>query len=586
MPPQYLEKVSWMIGGEAGYGIMQAGTVFARTLMRSGSHVFFSSEYPSLIRGGNNTSLVTASVEKIRSPAESADLLVALNEETISIHSKFLSQNSGLVFDGSFIKQPALPKEKSVSFYPVPLQKLAEEAGGEKITRNSVSLGVSAGLMGLDFKVFEWSLKKSFSKKDVVEEINLKAAKLGFEFAKENFPNGLEKKKLLQNASAPEGRILAGGNEALSMGAIRAGCKFVAIYPMTPINSILSFMASKERDFNIIVKQPEDEIAGINMAVGAAHAGARAMVATSGGGFSLMVEAVGMAGMSETPVVIVLGQRGGPSTGLPTRTEQGDLLFAINASQGEFPKAVIAPGDAEECFYFAGEAFNTAEKFQTPVILLTDKFLAESFESTGKFDQNKIKIDRGLLLDEKKLAQTKGYKRYAFTENGVSPRSLPGMKGGLYRAQSYEHREDSHFDETTENRMLMVEKRMRKLKAILDYFPKPKLSGEKNAEITFVSWGSPKGAILDAIEILKEKRVKANFLQLQFLWPFPAKEVKDILSKCENPVLVENNATGQLGLLIAEQTGMIIEKRVLKYDARPFTVKYIVDAVEKLKIKK
>jgi 2-oxoglutarate ferredoxin oxidoreductase subunit alpha len=342
-------------------------------------------------------------------------------------------------------------------------------------------------------------------------------------------------------------------------------------------------MASKEREFGLIVKQPEDEIAGVNMAIGAAHVGARSMVATSGGGFSLMVEAVGMAGMSETPLVVVLGQRAGPSTGLPTRTEQGDLKFAINASQGEFPKAVIAPGDVEECFYFAGEAFNVAEKFQAPVILLTDKFLAESFESVGKFDQNKIKIDRGLLLDEAKLPKEGGYERYALTETGVSPRALPGMKNGIFRAQSYEHNEEGHFDESAETRVQMAEKRMRKMKSMLDFFPKPKLAGEKNSEITFVSWGSPKGAVLDAIDLLSEKGVKADFLQLSFLWPFPAKEVKEILLKCKNPVLVENNRTAQLGALIAEQTGVIIEKRILKFNARPFTAKFILQELEKTK---
>ncbi|MFH1057021.1 MAG: 2-oxoacid:acceptor oxidoreductase family protein, partial [Candidatus Micrarchaeota archaeon] len=303
-------KLSWMIGGEAGYGIMQAGMVFAKTLMRSGLHVFLSSEYPSLIRGGNNTSLVIASPEKIRSPAAATDFLVALNEETISLHSPSLSQQSGLIYDGDFIK-PKLPRGKNAELYSFPLLKLAEQAGGEKITRNTVALGASAGLLDCDFPILEQLLVKTF--KHEAAETNVKAAKLGFDFARENYPKGFEKKSLLKTAPVQGGRILASGNEGISIGAIKAGCKFAAIYPMTPINSILGFLAENELKYDIVVKQPEDEIAGVNMAIGASYAGVRSMVATSGGGFSLMVEAVGMAGMSENPLVVVLGQRGGPS---------------------------------------------------------------------------------------------------------------------------------------------------------------------------------------------------------------------------------------------------------------------------------
>ncbi|MFH1056922.1 MAG: transketolase C-terminal domain-containing protein, partial [Candidatus Micrarchaeota archaeon] len=274
---------------------------------------------------------------------------------------------------------------------------------------------------------------------------------------------------------------------------------------------------------------------------------------------------------------------GGPSTGLPTRTEQGDLKFAINASQGEFPKAVIAPGDVHECFELAGEAFNIAEMFQTPVILLTDKFLAESFESVEKFDESKIRIERGLVLKEGEIPPHEGeFKRYALTESGVSPRTLPGTKGGIFRAQSYEHNEEGHFDETQENRIAMHEKRMRKVHSLASYFPQPELTGEKNADVTFVSWGSPKGSVLDCMDVLKKRSVKANFLQLKFLWPFPSKTVKEILSKAKNPVLVENNRTAQLGDLIAEQTGIMIKNRILRFDARPFTPDFILDKLGEL----
>lgn len=379
--------------------------------------------------------------------------------------------------------------------------------------------------------------------------------------------------------------MLLTGNEAVGLGAISAGCKFYVAYPMTPTTPLLHFMASNDRKCGMVVMQAEGEIAAINVAAGAFFAGVRAMTATSGGGFCLMSEGLGMTAMTETPIVILMGQRSGPSTGLPTYSSQGDLRFVIHASQGEFPRVVIAPGDVEECFYLAMEAFNLAEKYQMPVILLGDKSLLESNESTELFDAKRVPIDRGLLQTGDQYEGEEEYKRHKFTENGISPRVLLGMKGAIVRTNADEHNESGY---TTEDPVLtakMMDKRFKKMDSLLKEFESMetvKLYGPEKADVTLIGWGSTKGPIREAMKLLAKANVKANYLQIIFLNPFPASKVQKVLKSAEKTVVIENNKTSQLTSLIKENVLMDVDRKILKYDGRPFNPEELAEKIREV----
>jgi 2-oxoglutarate ferredoxin oxidoreductase subunit alpha len=582
-------KISWMIGGEAGYGIMAAGTTFAKACSRGGLHVFINSEFPSLIKGGHNISLVRVDEQEIFSHLETIDLLVALNQETIDLHLNEVVPGGGIVYDGEQINvtKESLKREDIV-LYSVPLTKIIRELGVELLLRNTVVVGASMAILDYDFGLLEVAIRDSFGKKkgEIVEQ-NVKAAKIGYDYIKKNICEECGYK--LEPRKAPE-RMLLTGNDAIAMGAIKAGCKFYAAYPMTPVSAILHTMAEKAKEFNIVVKQTEDEIAAMNMIIGAGFAGARAMNATSGGGFSLMVEALGLAAMTETPIVTVEGQRPGPSTGQPTHTAQGDLKFLLSAGQGEFVRIVIAPGDREECFYETFNAFNLAEKFQVPVLILVDKFLAEDYKTTEFFEHSNLQIERGKLLSQEELNKISDYKRYLNTEDGISPRALPGQLNGVHCAPSTEHDEKGFSHEASDALMtpevvkMMLEKRMRKLSSIEKELKPPKLYGPQDADITLVSWGSTKGPIFEAMKLLGKDGIKANFLQILYLSPFPADEVKKVLSSAKTVVDVENNYTAQLASLIREKTGIEIQHKILKYDGRPFYPDFIYKRVKDLRI--
>jgi 2-oxoglutarate ferredoxin oxidoreductase subunit alpha len=573
-------KISWMIGGEAGYGIMAAGTTFAKACSRGGLHVFINSEFPSLIKGGHNISLVRVDEEEIYSHLDTVDLLVALNQETIDLHLNEIVPGGGIIYDGEQINvtKESL-KRIDVVLFSVPLTKIVRELGAELLLRNTVVVGASMAILDYDFGLLEVAIRDSFGKKkgEIVEQ-NKKAARMGYDYVKQNICQECGYK--LEPRKAPE-RMLLTGNDAIAVGAIKAGCKFYAAYPMTPVSAILHTMAEKAKEFNIVVKQTEDEIAAMNMIIGAGFAGVRAMNATSGGGFSLMVEALGLAAMTETPIVTVEGQRPGPSTGQPTHTAQGDLKFLLSAGQGEFVRIVIAPGDREECFYETFNAFNLAEKFQVPVLILVDKFLAEDYKTTEFFEHSNLQIERGKLLSQEELNKISEYKRYLNTEDGISPRALPGQLNGVHCAPSTEHDEAGFSHEASDALMtpevvkMMLEKRMRKLSSIEKELKPPKLYGPQDADITLVSWGSTKGPIFEAMKLLGKDGTKVNFLQILYLSPFPADEVKKVLSSAKFIVDVENNYTAQLASLIREKTGIEIQHRILKYDGRPFYPNFI-----------
>ena len=562
-------RLNWKIGGEAGYGIMVTGQIFSRVFSRSGFYVFDYVEYPSLIRGGHNSYHVTVSKEETFSPEKSIDLLVALNKDTIERHKDALTPGAAILYDEGEVELP--PEEfspKEIKLYPVALARLAREAGGEKLMRNTVALGASLAIIDYDLEVLAEIIEDVFKRKgkDVVQ-INVDVARAGFDYIRRNFPPDFGHK--LKKVPSRK-RLLLNGSEAIGLGAIKSGCKFYAAYPMTPASGVLHYLASQEKKFNLVVKHAEDEIAVINMAAGASFAGVRAMVATSGGGFSLMVEGLGMAACVETPLVIVEAQRPGPSTGLPTWTGQGDLKFLLSASQGDFPRIVIAPGDMEECFYLTMEAFNIADKYQTPVVLLVDKYLTEGHAAVGELDASRVKVDRGLLLSQEELARKKDFKRYEITPSGVSARSFPSRAGGIFNANSDEHNEYGFSSDDPGMRTKMMDKRMRKLDRLAKELPPPKIHGPKEAQDTIIGWGSTKGPILSALKLLKGEEIEAKFLQLTYLSPFPSEFVKKILEKSRKAIVVENNQTGQLAGLIREKTGIEVDLKVLKYDGRPF----------------
>ncbi len=566
-----VNKISVIIGGEAGAGITRSGFLFAKACLRGGLHVFGANDYQSLIRGGHNFYIARADAEEIYSQADTIDLLLALNKETILIHKDELVSGGGIVYDGEEI---ALSNEElnrdDLKLYSVPLKRIVKELEGELIMSNTVALGAAVSILNYDLEILNEVLRDTFKPK--VAELNIKAAKMGYDYAQEHYAGNFEY-RLEKTGEAGKRKIFLTGNEAVGLGAIRAGCKFYAAYPMTPATGVLHFLAPLDREYNMIVIQTENEIAAINMVAGASFAGVRAMTATSGGGFCLMSEGLGMTGMTETSPVILLAQRPGPSTGLPTYSGQGDLRFAIHASQGEFPRVVIAPGDVEECFYKTMEAFNLAEKFQIPVILLTDKYLVESHGAVEVFDQNRIGIDRGLLLTKDEYTGEEEYKRHKFTEDGVSPRAMPGMKGAIVRTSADEHDERGYTTDDPELTTKMADKRFKKQDALiqeLENYETTKLYGPEEADATILGWGSTKGPIREAMKLLSKEGLKINYLQIVYLEPFPVANVQKILKSAKKTVVVENNKTSQLSSLIREHLLMTVDHKILKYDGRPF----------------
>jgi 2-oxoglutarate ferredoxin oxidoreductase subunit alpha len=563
-------RLTWKIGGKAGEGIMATGIIFAQSASRGGLHVFDITEYPSLIKGGHNTLQVRVEEREIFSQLKGVSVLIALNKESIFMHKDEISPGGGIIYDSSDIIDKKEIRD-DIRLYPVPFNNIIKEIGAQTIMKNNVALGASIAIIDYDFEIVAGVIRDTFKRKgDKIISDNTTAAKAGYDYIKKNFQNDFNYKL---GKIGTRGRMLLTGNDAICIGAIKAGCKFYAAYPMTPASSILHFMAAQERRFNIVVKHTEDEISAINMAIGAGFAGVRSMCGTSGGGFCLMSEGYGLAGMLEVPIVVILAMRPGPSTGMPTWSEQGDLKFALNASQGDFPRPILIPGDIEESFYLTAEAFNIAEKYQTPVIVLTDKNLAESHKTTDKFDTGMMVIERGQYATQDELAASSEktfFKRYKYTENGVSPRTIPGMKKGIYTAASDEHDEEGNIREDIDIRIKMMQKRQRKMDTLAKELKQPELAGKQDADVTIIGVGSTKGPIKEAVMMLEKDGVFANFLQIRYLNPFPSEKVAQVMDSARKTVVVENNFTGQLADIIKEKTGKNVYKKILKYDGRPF----------------
>lgn len=557
------------IGGQAGQGIKGAGLVCAKIATRSGKHVYTYSGYPSLIRGGHNFMQISISNMEITAPTRKNDLWIALDQKSIDLHIDEYTPGCGIVYDGS--KNYDLSKIKpEILLYPIPFSKLAKDAGGGEILSNTVALGAVVFLLGGNLEIFKDLLKEEFTHKgEEVVALNQNAAKLGFEYAEQNFQD--KQKNILHQEENITPKIVANGNDAVVLGAIAAGLQFAAVYPMSPISNILYLLAQNQEKYGYIYKQPEDEISAVNMAIGASLAGARAMTATSGGGFCLMTEGLGLAGITETPIVIIDGMRPGPATGLPTWSAQGDLQFVLHASQGDFPKIVIAAGDAEETFYMTMKAFNLTDKYQTPVILLIDKNICENDQSLPVFDTSGYNIDRGKLNTD----HQEGYARFAPSDDGISTRTIPGS-GNFFIANSYEHTAEGFDSEEIIDINTQMQKRMAKLLTCArDEDIQPKLYGPENADVTIVSWGSNKGAILHAMK----NYTNVNFLHITWMNPFPTEQVKNILGRAHYIINIECNFSGALKSLIREKTGIDIYDNLLKYDGRPIFPEEIIEKI-------
>lgn len=579
-------SVTWMVGGPAGYGINASGEMFSRCFTRAGLNVIAYLEYPSLIRGGHNNYHIRVSPEPIYSHVDTIDLLVCLNRETFDLHQAQIPAGGGAIYDlEEFKVDPSELKNPDVNLFGVPLLKIVKDHEGIDIMRNTVALGASLALLDYPFNYLEDLITKQFQKKgEKVVNLNVSVAKAGYDYILQHY----DAKKFIYHLEPTQekSRILLSGNAAFSYGAMKAGCKFYSAYPMTPTSAVLSIFAAHEQEMNIVVKQPEDELGAVLYAIGAGYAGVRALVGTSGGGFALMTEALSLAGIAEVPLVIIEGQRPGPGTGLPTWTGQGDLQFVIHAGHDEFPRLVLAPGDIHEAFETIQEAFNYAERYHMPVLVISDKYLSEGLFSIPDFDDIHVPIDRGPVATEAELKAREGviedYPRYKFTESGVSPRPLPGMPNARYVSNSNEHDELGDIDETAENRHEIHAKRMRKMATIAAELPDPVVYGPEEADISLVGWGSTKGPVLEAIRWLNQEGIKVNYIHPIYLHPFPAKAMATFLNKAKKTLLLEGNHDAQLGQLIRQHTLIDIPQKFLKWDGRPFHPKEICERVKKV----
>lgn len=569
-------EINFMVGGEAGQGVQTIGFILAKTLARAGLCVFADQDYESRVRGGHNFYRIRAATDEILAFSERLDILIAVDQNTADLHYEELKEDGLAIFDPEKFKLDG-KYSKSLG---VPMEKLALEKAANKLMANSVAVGAAMALGGYEFSLIEPVLKEQFAHLGkVITEANVRAAAAGFEYARQQKPEAI--RQPVKVSTPFQGMMLMNGNEAIALGAMAAGCKFMSAYPMTPSTTIMEYIAERGRKFNIVMIQPEDEIAAINMAVGAGFTGVRAMTATAGDAFSLMTEGLGLAGITETPVVIVIAQRPGPAVGLPTRTEQGDLKFAIYGGPGDFPRVVLAPCTVEDAFAITIKAFNQAEKYQLPVIILTDHYLASSYQTVPKFDLSKVTIDRGQLISEADASNLTEYKRHQFTESGISPRLIPGRGKALVVTDSDEHDEAGHMIEDAQTRTRMVLKRLKKMEGARSDLSGPRLLQKPNAAITLVGWGSTYGPIKEAATILDGGGLAANVLQLNELWPFPVQEITAALNSAKKSVVIENNATGQLAHLIRAETGIKVSGNILKFDGRPFSPSFIAAAVKK-----
>ena len=552
-----MNDFSVLIGGKAGDGIDKASLTISRILNQLGYRLYIYRDYPSIVRGGHTFSIIRASENKVAAHINKVDLFLALNQDSVDFHRDKLKESSLIIYDSDAIEPQSLPAGRQV--LGLPLTKIIKEENALTVMRNSCILGALCKVLGIKWDILEKTFRKSISKKI---DLNLKVARRGYDEAKESI-----KIKALPQPSLP---ILT-GNEAISLGLIKGGLKTYVAYPMTPSSGILHFLANVAEDFSLKVIHPESEIAVILMALGFSYMGEKVAVGTSGGGFCLMNEGLSLAGMAELPLVIVVGQRPGPSTGLPTYTSQADLLFVLNAGQGEFPRLVVAPGDAEEAYFWSATALNMSWKYQIPSIILSDKALCEGTYSFNLGLVEESKEEKPLLWDRKGT-----YKRYMDTKTGVSPLTFIPDKEGIIKVDSYEHDEFGITTEDPQETKMMQDKRLRKeeyLARDLEGYETVKVYGDKDSSIAILCWGSNKGVCVEAGE-----RLGLKVIQPVVLSPLPLKQLQKAFQGIKKVVCVENNATAQLVRLIS-QHGFKVDGKILKYDGRSFALDELEEAL-------
>lgn len=569
-------SLNWKVGGAAGEGIMTTGLIFSKVVVRHGWQVFDYTEYPSLITGGHNTYQVYAQPSSATSQAKILDVLVAMDKNTLGLHLGEVTDQTVILYDSrdDKVKIEEFSELKGKKF-DLPMVSLAQQVGGTRLMANNVALGASIYLFGLDLAVLDGVIADIFGRKgeEVVKE-NQAAAKAGYDYLKEKFgPAIMSVQKV-----ADKNYLTMTGNEAASLGAIAGGMQFYAAYPMTPSSSILHTLAAKAKDADIVVKHAEDEIGVINMALGASFAGVRAACGSSGGGFAYMTEALGLAGVAELPLVVFESMRPGPALGMPTWTAQGDLQFILTASQDEFPRFVLAPGDAEEAFHLTKLAFDLAEKYQTLAIVVLDKHLSESRYTFG-LDVTQFKNERHGFASAPALDEVGFYPRYQVTDSGVHERTIPGQANGYYIANSYEHDQYGFATEEDWVRVEQMDKRNQKFTKMNEEILPPFIN-DLAGELTLVGFGSSKGPLLAAQELLQSQGIKINVMNINWIWPFPIQTVSDYLNKNVQFAIVEGNSTGQLAKVLRQETGLSTPHHFHKYDGRPFYPHEIVEFVK------
>lgn len=566
-----MREISVRAGGQAGDGIASIGEALARVFSRTGFHVFGLNAYQSVIRGGHVWFQARASEGRPYSQGDGADVLYALDKATVEIHSADLRPGGHIIYDPEKFAVPDAGLPPGVTAHPVPTLEIARKYTSQSILQNAAGMGATAFVAGIPLEVLQKVLSDSFGrKKGEVVDWNLGASADGYRYAEQH---ATASDHALGRGGSP--KLLMSGNQAIALGAVAGGCKFLAQYPMTPASSIMHWMAAHATSLGVVVKQAEDELGAIHMAIGASFAGVRSMTATSGGGFSLMVEALGMAGMTETPLVVVESQRAGPSTGLPTKTEQGDLNLMLGAGQGEFPRAILAPSHPKEAYQAAIDAFRLAEEWQTPILLASDLHLSENFFTV---DRDELPAAGPIPSLFTVPANGHEYRRYQYTDSGVSPRSLPGQAGLQYVAGSDEHDEQGHLISDVKagipvwvsERQRMMEKRMRKLTGLAHDLPAPVFEGREGAPLTLVAWGSTVGAVRDAMADLGARGRSVNLLWFPAVYPLDHDRTTAAFARTKHTLLIEANFSGQFGRLLRAETGVELDDRLLKYDGEPF----------------
>jgi len=564
------------IGGAAGQGVATPGDIFAKIFSRRGLHLNAYNAYQSIIRGGHTFLTIRAGVDPVTNMGDTLELLIPLNQDTMDRHLRLLAAGGACIYNADSIK-PGEPAD-GVQLCPLPVSTLADITKN-KVAQNTLAMGAGLSMMGIGFNSLESVIREQFGKKvAAVADENIAVARAGYDYATQNFKPFANPVPMTDTKYA-----VLSGNAALAMGGAAAGVKFYCAYPMSPSTGVLHWFASNGRKAGIMVRQVEDEIGVVNMVIGAAQAGVRAMCATSGGGFALMSEALGLSAMAEIPIVVINCMRAGPSTGVPTKTEQGDLWQMLGAAFGDYPRVIAAPLDIGDCFTLMAEIWNVADKFQVPGLVLADLLLSEGRLSVDPKVLNFAPpIDRGEMITEPN-GDHGAYNRYLITESGVSPRAIPGVPGYTHVVSSDEHDENgvliSDMYTNAGKRRAMMEKRMRKEQGIAAAVPPPRLQGPKDADVTLIGWGSTQGVIEEARAQLAEQGITANQLQIRWLVPLHGEAILDQLRDAKRTIIVENNFSGQFARYLRSETSFVPDGHIRKYDGEPFMPHHIVEAV-------